>query len=413
MSSLRNGLLDVAGYNSAANLRYTRFVFLLELFEFLVMFLNLREQFFNLQGRIYLDAANHGPLPRTSVQAIQEALEWKKFPEHITNELYFDLPNRTRSAIAALIGSHPDEIAITTGATSGIQIVASSLGLRPEDEVVVAADEFPANYYPWDQAQQNGVRVRWARPSSEFLTAQDYIAAINERTRLVALSLVSYTNANRVDLGLLGHACRERQIPVLVDGSQAVGAFPIDVHELRIDFLVCCGYKWLLSPYGTGFFFVRRERIESLAQPPVFWQAVEGAENFNTLPRSGWRLSRGARRWDAPETASFLNLAGMEASIKWLVSVTPRRIEEYIRGLIRELIRELPGRFQLRSPRLDGCRGTFVSLAAAAPDETRFTWQRLHARGIHVSLRENALRIAPHVYNSRDDIHKLLRVLSA
>jgi cysteine desulfurase / selenocysteine lyase len=102
----------------------------------------------------------------------------------------------------------------------------------------------------------NGLVVRWVRPKGKFLTADDYFCLVNENTRLIAASYVSYGNGNRFDIGTIGEACQRRGIAFLVDGSQAVGAIPVDVKKLNVHFLVCCGYKWLLSPYGTGFFYV-------------------------------------------------------------------------------------------------------------------------------------------------------------
>jgi len=375
--------------------------------------MNLCDEFYTLEGRIYIDAANHGPLPRSSVQAIEQALEWKKFPEHITNDSYFDLPDQTRTAIANLIGAEPDEIAITSGASTGIQVIASSLGFQPGDEIVVARDEFPANYYPWDQVQRNEVVVRWIDPRDTFLTAEDYFSSLNPKTRLVALSYVSYNSANRIDLDVLAEACHKRGIPILVDASQAAGAFPINVHKLGVDFLVSCGYKWLLSPYGTGFFFVSKDWLERLPHPPVYWQTVEGARDFNALPRVGWRERTGARRWDAAETASFLNIAGMEASVRFLLRVGPDRIDRHARALISQVLNGLPaGRFVLKSPEADHQRGTFVSIGARTPKQTRLLWNRLRAEKVYVSLREDGLRIAPHVYNTPAHIELLLDLLS-
>ncbi|MFQ5695146.1 MAG: aminotransferase class V-fold PLP-dependent enzyme, partial [Terriglobia bacterium] len=206
-------------------------------------------------NRIYLDCANQGPFPRQAIRAVEEALALKKYPERITNQLYFDLPRQTRALLAQLIGARLGEMALTTGASDGINAVARGLRWNEGDEIILPLNEFPANYYPWKHLERRGVRVREVQPGDgRFVTADDLLAAARERTRLVAASFVGYGDGNKIDIARLAAGCRARGILTAVDASQAVGALAFDVHELGCDFLVSCGYKWLLSPYGTGFF---------------------------------------------------------------------------------------------------------------------------------------------------------------
>jgi cysteine desulfurase/selenocysteine lyase len=364
--------------------------------------------------RIFLDCANHGPFPRVTLRAVQEALELKKYPERISNQLYFELPEQTRTALAKLIGARPTEIALTNGAGDGVNAVARGLPWQAGDEIVLPAGEFPANYYPWKNLEKRGVVVREAPPSDgRFVTADDLLAQLGERTRLVAASYVSYAASNRIDLGRVGRACRQRGIHLLVDASQAVGALDFTVADLQCDFLVCCGYKWLLSPYGTGFFYLREELTEKLEVGDVRWLNVEGAENFNRLPREGWRLAPGARRWDAVEVSSFLNLSAMKASVEFLLRVGVKEIEKHARLLTGYLVEKLPrDRSVLRSPRAAEQRGPFVCVAARRPEKTAELWEALRQRNIFVSLRQDALRIAPNIYNRQWEIDRLLEVLT-
>lgn len=383
-----------------------------------------REEFwdFSAQGgpasgwdnRIYLDCANQGPFPRATIRAVEQALELKKYPERITNELYFELPAATRAALAELIGARPTEIALTTGASDGVNAVARGLAWRPGDEVLLPAGEFPANYYPWKHLEGRGVRVREVVPSDgRFATADDLLSGLGPRTRLVAASYVGYADSNRLELGRVGAACRQRGIHLLVDASQAVGSLAFQVADLQCDFLVCCGYKWLLSPYGTGFFYVREELIDALELGGINWLSVEGAENFNRLPREGWRLAPGARRWDATEVSSFLNLSAMRASVEFLLRVGVAGIERHARALSEMVVERLPrDRCVLRSPAHPASRGVFVSVAARTPEKTAALWQALRERNIYVSLRQDALRIGPNIYNREWEIGRLLEVLT-
>ena len=200
----------------------------------------------------------------------------------------------------------------------------------------------------------------------------------------------------------------------MLDVSQCAGAMPLDVRELGADFVVCAGYKWLLSPYGTGFFWLREELWERMQAGPFYWMALEGAAQFHTLALGAWKVARGARRWDSPETASFFNLAAMEASLEFLLHVGVETIWEHNSRLIGQMIERLPlDRCVLASPREAASRGPYACVAARSPQKTAALFEQLRAAGIFVSLRENALRVAPHLYNTERDIDRLLAILSA
>ena len=198
---------------------------------------------------------------------------------------------------------------------------------------------------------------------------------------------------------------------LLLDASQCAGAMPMEVSALGADFMVSSGYKWLLSPYGTGFFWARGELIEQLRVGPFYWMALEGAADFHTLSFSQWKLARGARRWDSPETASFFNLAAMEASLEFLLRAGVETVWEHNRRLLGEMLERLPlDRCVLASPRDAAARGPYACIAARSPEKTAALYQKLRAANVIVSLREGALRVAPHLYNTERDIDRLLAV---
>ncbi len=373
-----------------------------------------REEFVGMDERVFLDCANQGPFPRVTIRAVEQALELKKYPERLKPQDYLDLPQQTRTALAKLVGAEPGEIALTNGASDGINAVANGLEWKAGDEIVLPAREFPANYFPWKHQEAQGVRVREVEPSDgRFVTADDLIAALTEKTRLVAASYVGYTTSNRLDLARVGQACRARGIPLCVDASQAVGALDFTAEELRCDFLAVAGYKWLFGPYGTGFFYARREWQERLRVRDGRWLAVEGAENFNQLPRQNWRLVPDARRWDATEVSNWLNLSAVKASAEFLLRVGVRTIEEHTRRRGCHLVERLPrDRCVLRSPAEPARRGPYVCVAARTAEKTRALWEALRQQKIFVSLRGDALRVAPNIYNRESDIDQLLAVLA-
>ncbi len=371
-----------------------------------------RAEWFEFDDVAFLNAAGQSPLPRVSLRAVQKALEWKKYPHQLPDAAYFELPDRVRGAVARLIGGQPEEVAITTGATGGLAAVANGVDWKPDDEVLMARGEFPAHLATWMPLAAAGrLRVEVVAPRGRFLTAEDFLARLGPRTRLVSTSLVRFDDGTRLDAARLAEGCRAAGAYLLLDVSQCVGAMPLEVRSLGADFLVAAGYKWLLSPYGTGFFWTRGELIEQLRVGPFYWMALEGAAEFHALSLSQWKLARGARRWDSPETASFFNLAAMEASLEFLLRVGVETIWEHNRRLLGEMLERLPlDRCVLASPRDAAARGPYACIAARSLEKTAALYQKLRAANVIVGLREGALRVAPHLYNTERDIDRLLAV---
>jgi cysteine desulfurase / selenocysteine lyase len=380
-----------------------------------------RSEFFEFEDVAYLNAAAQGPLPRAAVRAAQQALEWKKLPHRLPEDAYFGLPDAIRALLAPMIGGTPEEIAITTGASSGLATIAQGIEWRPDDEVLVAAGEFPAHFATFASLAKAGrLRLRIVEPGAatggRFLSADDFLPHIGPKTRLVSTSLVRFGDGTRIDAAPLAEACRAAGALLALDVSQCAGAMPLNARALGADFLVCAGYKWLLSPFGTGFFWVRRELMDSerfCAPGPFYWMALENAHEFHTLARSNWQPVKAARRWDAPETASFLNLAPMRASLELIGRVGVEAIWRHCRALAVLVVERLPrDRCLLASPADAEARGPYVCVRARAAERTQQLYDALCAERIFVSLREGALRIAPHLYNTERDVDRLLRVLS-
>jgi len=372
-----------------------------------------RKEWFEIEDATYLNAAAQCPLPRVALHAAAQALEWKKFPHTMPEDIYFELPNRIRTSLAKLIGGGTEEIAITTGTSSGLAAVATGLDWKPGDEVLIARGEFPAHFTTWLPMQaRHGLKVIVVEPRERFLTADDFIAHIGPRTRLVSTSLVRFDDGVRLDAARIARACHDAGALLLLDAAQSAGAMPIDVRALGADFVTASGYKWLLSPYGTGFFWARAELIEHMRPGPFYWMALEDAERFHTFSTGVYKLAEGARRWDSPETASFNNLAAMDASLSLLLHIGVETVWEHSRRLTAMMIDRLPrDRFVLASPASADARSTYACVAARKQEKTAHLFEKLRAAQIFVSLREGALRISPHLYNSERDIDRLVAVL--
>jgi cysteine desulfurase / selenocysteine lyase len=373
-----------------------------------------RSEFADFEGVTYLSTATQGALPLVSVRASYEALEWKKHPYRLLESAYFDLPDRIREKTARIIGARSEEIAVTTGASAGLASVAAGIDWKPGDEVLIGRGEFPAHFSTWLRYEKAGkLRVRVVEPSGRFISADDYVAQIGPRTRLVTASLVRFDNGARLDAPRVAEACEKVGAAFLLDVTQCAGAMAMKIRDLGATMAVSSGYKWQLGPYGAGFFWVANEWLERLPLGPVYFMALEGAREFHSMPSANLRPAPGARRWDSAETANFTNLAAYDASLDFVLRIGVDAVERYLRTLVDEIIARLPGdRFVLASPEQSEKRGPYLCISARDPKDTKSFYDKLCAARISVSLRENALRIAPHIYNTSADISRLIETLS-
>jgi cysteine desulfurase/selenocysteine lyase len=376
---------------------------------------NWRDEWFEFENATYLNVAGNGPMPKVSLKAAQAAMEWKKFPQRVPDEAYFDVPNRIRASIAELIGANAEEIALTTGASTGMAAVAYGLSWKPGDEVITAKGEFPLEYTTWrPMEEREGITLKVVAPNDRFITAEDLIAALTPKTRLVSVSLTRFDDGSMIDAAKLAAACHAQGTLLLLDASQCCGATPMKVADLGADFLVSAGYKWLLSPYGTGFFWAKSEHIAKMRPGPFYWTAAEGANHFGSLVFAHPKVAAGARRWDAAETASYFNLSAMAVSLEFVLRMKPETVAAHNRALMEIMFERLPkDRCVPASPLDPARRGPYACFSARTPEKTAELYKKLVAENVFVSLREGNLRVSPHVFNTERDIDKLIAVITA
>jgi cysteine desulfurase/selenocysteine lyase len=373
-----------------------------------------RAEWFEFEDATYLNVAGQAALPRVAIRAAQNSLEWKKFPHKMPDNDYFGLPVRVRALLAQMIGAQPEEIALTTGASTGLAAVAHGLKWKPDDEVLIAKGEFPAHIATWMPLQEAGkLRVRIVQPRERFLTTQDLIAAITPRTRLISTSHVRFDDGALCDAPKLAAAAHAVGALLLLDVAQSVGAVPMSVSDLGADFIVASGYKWLLGPYGTGFFWSRSDRTLEMQPDSGYWGALESSSDFTRLSSGEVKFKKGASRWDMPETSNMFNLAPLEASLEFLLRVGVKTVWDHCRAFSAQIINRLPlDRCVLASPADANARGQYICVAARKSENTPHLFKKLTDAGVFVSLREGALRIAPHLYNTDRDTDRLIRELT-
>jgi cysteine desulfurase / selenocysteine lyase len=353
-------------------------------------------------------------MPKVSHRAVQAALELKKFPQRIPDSAFFDVPNQLRASIAKVIGSKPEEVALTSGASSGMSAVAFGLAWKPGDEVITAKGEFPLQYTTWKPMEEReGVKLKIVAPRERFLTADDIIAALTPKTRLVSISHVRFDDAVMLDASRLAAACHAQGALLLLDVSQSCGAVPMDVDSLGADFLVSAGYKWLLGPFGTGFLWAKSEHIANMRPGPFYWMATGGADNFAALSFNDPKPGPDSKRWDAAETANYFNHAALQASVDFVLRAGPATVAAHNHKLIDFMFERLPkDRCVSASPVGAGQRGPYGCFTARRQENTGALYEKLRKENVIVSLREGNIRVSPYLYNSERDIDHLISVIT-
>ncbi len=326
------------------------------------------------------------------------------------------MPNRIRASIARLIGGKPEEVALTSGASAGVAAVAYGLTWKPGDEIVTAKGEFPLQYTTWKPMEEReGVKLKIVSPRERFITGDDLIGAITPRTRVVSVSMVRFDDGSLLDVPRVAAACHAQGALLLLDVSQCCGALPMDVNQLGADFMVCAGYKWLLGPFGTGFFWAKSEHLKIVRPGPFYWLAAAGSDNFTAFNFDDPKPAASAKRWDSPEWASYFNfnLAALDVSVDFVVRMGPELVVAHNRKLIELLFERLPkDRFVLASPTDAARRGPYGCFSARSREKTAEVYQHLRKENVVVSLREGNIRVSPHLFNTERDIDRLISVVT-
>lgn len=362
----------------------------------------------------FLNHAAVSPLPRRAAAAVVKYA--RQAMEHAyIDAKWYEQVEVLRAVAGQLINADRKEIAFVKNTSEGLAQVAHAIDWKEGDRIVTTAVEYPANAYPWmDVAKRFGVEVvrmeevadaRGVRrvPLEKILEAAKY-----SRTRLVTLSHVEYGSGQRHDLVAIGEFCREREIRFCVDGIQSVGALPVDVRAMNIDYLSADGHKWMLGPEGAGIFYCRRELIPQTHPVLVGWMNVKKAMDFD---RIDFDLRDDSGRFECGSHA-IPGLMGLKASLELLAGVGTQAIWRRIRELSDRLAERLNDQgFVVVSPRGQEESSGIVSFTREGLDAAAVA-KRLHQKRIEIAVRAGRLRCSPHFYNTPEQMDQLVAAVS-
>jgi selenocysteine lyase/cysteine desulfurase len=361
---------------------------------------------------IYLNNASTGPLPRRTVGALDEWSRLRQTPSRIPQDLQFGTLARGRELIASMIGAEPGEIALATNTSFGINLAAFALPLRAGDVVISPDQEFPANVYPWMQlAARRGVEYRLLDCPEGVLDAERLEQELaDDRVKAVAVSWVQFASGARVDLKALGTICRKRGVFFVVDGIQGLAPLRLNLRDTPIDIFACGAQKWLLSPWGSAFVYVRRALIEQLEPHDVSWLAVQNSDDFSRLTDYDLTWRTDARKFEFI-TLPYQDFAGMNASLGLIHELGLDAVSAHALKLAEQIVRWAADRddVQLVSPSDAAHRAAVISVR---PRDAKAASAKLTAANVAHSLREGAIRLSPHFYNTEEEVARVLALLT-
>jgi selenocysteine lyase/cysteine desulfurase len=377
-----------------------------------------RAEFSLPRGLHYLNCAYMGPLPRVVQEAGFAGIMRKADPASgIVAADFFNDSTEARRLFAALIHADADSrVAIIPAVSYALATAARNTPLAAGQNIVVCAEQFPSNFYTWRKAARKSraeLRVVAAPDRENGRGAQwnaRVLEAIDADTAIVSLPHVHWTDGTRFDLVTIGHRARSVGAAFIIDGTQSVGALPIDVREIQPDALVCAGYKWLLGPYsiGAAYFGPRYDDGDPIEEN---WIARRGSDDFQRLVDYQDEHAPGAIRYDVGERSNFILLPMFVAALRMILELTPERIQQYCRCLVAEPIEQARALGFLVEE--EGSRGAHLFGLRTPPGlDLKRLHDALQHRKVFVSLRSSALRVSPNVYNDQADLDALMEVLN-
>lgn len=359
----------------------------------------------------YFDCAYLSPLLRDVRAAGERGLARKSHPWDVQRKDFFEEVEAARALFARLIGAEAGDVALIPSTSYGMAVAGANLALGPGQSVLVLANQHSSNAHQWRvRAAEAGADLATVRRPADGDWTGAILAAAGPGTAVVAVSNCHWTDGGLVDLVAVGNRCRTLGAALVVDGTQSVGAMPLDLDAVRPDFLVCSAYKWLMCPYGLGFLYAAPRRQSGRPIEEHGWNRAsadhhEGKTGYLT------DFAAGARRYDMGERSNFITLPMAIAALGRLLAWGVEEIAASLRPVTEEIVaRAAP--IGLAAPPADHRAGHLVGLrreAGLPPGLAR----ALATRKVHVSVRGDAIRVAPHLYNTAADIDRLIDGFSA
>jgi cysteine desulfurase/selenocysteine lyase len=368
------------------------------------------EQFPQLKNCIYLSHCRIGIPPIVTMNALRNFINGQSIRKGTAIVNIHE--EECIQEAAKLINADKNEIGFLRSTSEGIGLFSSILNLKSGDSVILNDLEFMSNVIPWKILEKKeGIRLKIVPHQQGKILTSEIEQRIDEQTKLIVISSVQEVNGFKCELEKIGKLTRKRKIYFLVDAIQHLGALVLDVKRANIDILIAGGHKWLLSPFGTGIFYIRKELIPEMRPPYLGWINIDpenwsdfGQPNFSPV-RDYTIRNDSAKKFMISVTDIVPGIPALWASLKWINEVGIQNIEERIMYLTSTLIDELQGKVDIVSPIENQYRSGILTIRTA---NDHWITQKLAEKDIYVSTSyasgTGGIRIAPHFFNTTDEV---------
>ena len=367
---------------------------------------------------IYVNAGFCGARTTAVGDAMKRRIDFEEL-HGPTTRLVMDeraaLTKRLREATAQMMGADVDEIAITGNTTEGVNIGVNGVALKPGDGVVTTNIEHGGGMIPayWTRRRYGTelsiVPIEYDNGSGEIVERFDQ--AINDTTKLVILSEISYATGQTLPLAEITRLAHARGATVVVDGAQTGGHIPIDAHALGVDAYAIPAHKWLCGPEGLGMLYVRRDRIADLDPVKVSGRAAasydfEGHFEAKQDDVTKFEVS----------TNSTPVVAGTLVAVEQYLESGPQAIWDRVRALTRYAEQQfgaIPG-VELTGGRTEATRSGLFFFAVPAIDPGHLAaYLQGEAKIVCRSVRQvGSVRLSLHVYNTEAEIERIAELVA-
>jgi selenocysteine lyase/cysteine desulfurase len=362
----------------------------------------VRSRFRIFHRKIYLNSCSQGALS----DAVQAGLEDYIASWHEQGspwETWVDHYEAARTAFAQFINASPDEVAIVTSASAGINSIASALSFRERNKVVMGEFEFPTMGHVWLAQRARGADVQFVGAEGNRIPSVNYEKMIDHNTLMVPLTHVCFKNGFRSHVGAITQMAHQAGALVMLDDYQDCGTRPVDVKTMDLDFYVTGTLKYLLGPPGLAFMYVRKDLISKLVPSITGWFAQSNPFAFDPQHID---LSPTARRFESG-SPSVPNVYAAMPGFQMLQEIGMENVATHIRTLTQSLLNSaLDMGIRVKTP--SDSAGPLVVLQSS---DANLLVQKLAESDIIASSRHDGLRLAFHVYNTLDDVNAVMEVL--
>ena len=358
----------------------------------------VRQEFPTLQKCTYLNTATMGQIPNRSQAELSRHFAERNDAPLRDFMSWFDDLDAIRALVGKLIGCRADDIAFIQNASAALSLMMSGIDWKPGDQILTMDGEFP---------NQINYAAHLANKGVELVIAScgELLEYLTERTRLVAISTVSYSNGYLAPAAQIGKILRQRGILFYLDGTQSVGALPIDLQQVQPDIFAVHAYKWMLSPHGAAFMYVSPGFRPHLDPAVIGWRSDRSWRSVNSLNQGAPAFSETAEKYEGG-MPNFSAIYALGESVRMMLELGPDRIQKRVL--------ELAAHVKLAVEAAGGAimyEGSSVVAARFPGRETSALALQLKEHEVIVAARGGNLRVSSHFYNNEEDIRRFSETL--